>query len=115
MRSRKPLSVEMLEDRTTPATFGVAWPDPQHLTLSFAPDQTSLAGVPSLLFTTLDAVAPTAAWQAEILRAFQTWAVNANINIGVVSDNGEPFGAVGPIQGAAGVGDIRIGSYPLAG
>ncbi len=119
----RPLAVEILEDRTTPTTFGVAWPDPLHLTLSFEPDGTRSAdGTPSALFQTLNTdlsrtlgtANPTALWQTEILRAFQAWAVNANINIGVVADDGSPEGAAGPVQGDTHFGDIRIGTYPLA-
>src|SRR5947209_5402206 len=89
------LCAERLEDRDVPATFGVAWPDPQHLTVSFAPDKSSADGAHSGLFHTLGDVASTAVWQTEILRALQTWAVQANINIGLVDDNGAAIGATG--------------------
>jgi hypothetical protein len=49
------LGIERLEERAVPATFGVPWADPSRLTLSFAPDGTSVAGQPSALFKTLDA------------------------------------------------------------
>src|SRR5262249_20879997 len=52
-----------------------------------------------------------AQWQTAILRAFQTWAVNANINIGLVPDAGSPFGPQG--SGAGSSGDIRIGAANL--
>src|SRR2546423_1265855 len=39
MAQLRPL-LECLEDRCTPATSGVTWPDGTHLTLSFAPDGT---------------------------------------------------------------------------
>jgi Matrixin len=42
------------------------------------------------------------------LRAFQTWAVNSNINIGLVNDGGEPMGAPGMIQGDPRFGAIRV-------
>jgi hypothetical protein len=109
------LRVEQLEDRCTPATWGNPWPVPQHLTISFAPDGTLMAGKPSTLFKMLNAVAPTAVWEREIIRAFQTWAVNANINIGIVPDNGAPFGASGRPQGDQRFGDIRIGATGLSG
>src|SRR5207302_2544787 len=106
-KSRK-LFFELLEDRLTPAQWGIAWPNAGHLSLSFVPDGTSVSGSPSNLFQSLNASAPTAAWEAEILRAFQTWAVNANINIGVVADGGQPLGASGAMQGDARFGDVRI-------
>jgi hypothetical protein len=102
------LCAERLEDRDVPATFGVAWPDPQHLTVSFAPDKSSADGSPSGLFHTLKEVASTAVWKTEILRALQTWAVQANINIGLVDDNGLAIGATGALQGDPRSGDIRL-------
>src|SRR6266446_3308719 len=92
---RRP-SLELLEDRRLPATFGLPWPDPQHLTLSFAPDGTAAGSAPSVLGQTLNALMPTTTWQLDILRAFQSWAVLGNINIGLVSDNGQPGGQPGP-------------------
>jgi predicted Zn-dependent protease len=111
-RSRK-LTLEALEDRTVPATFGVPWPNPAHLTLSFAPDGTMVGNQPSQLFHLLNASAPTAAWQGTILRAFQDWAATTNLNLSVVPDSGDPLGTVGPIQGDPRFGDIRITAVPL--
>ncbi len=110
MKSR-PLAVEQLEDRCVPATWGNPWPDAMHLTLSFAPDGTPLAGSTSNLQATLDTQTARATWQHEVLRAFQTWAVNANINIGLVADGGQAFGSAGLPQGDSRYGDIRIGGY----
>ena len=53
MRTQRP-ALESLEDRAVPATFGVPWNDPSHLTLSFAPDGTAIAGHTSSLFQTLE-------------------------------------------------------------
>jgi hypothetical protein len=108
------LPPEQLEDRLAPATFNVPWPDAPNLTLSFAPDGTDAAGQSSVLFRTLGAQLPTGAWEEEILRAFQTWAVAANVNVGVVPDGGEPFGTLGLKQGDPRFGDIRIGAFPMA-
>jgi hypothetical protein len=88
---------------------------PRHLTISFARDGTLMAGKPSTLFQMLNAAAPTAVWQEEIVRAFQTWAAKANINVGVVPDDGAPFGAPGRPQGDPRFGDIRIGATTLNG
>jgi hypothetical protein len=113
---RTRLVVERLEDRLTPATtWNVPWPDPGHLTLSFAPDGTDVGGTPNALFQTLDAVAATATWQKEILRAVRTWAVHGNnVNISVVADGGQPFGTAGAPEGDSRFGDIRIAARPLA-
>ena len=114
MKRKIVLHLESLEDRCTPATFGNPWPDPGHLTLSFVPDGTQVGSSTSNLFQTLNAVAPTKTWQMEILRAFQTWAAAANINIAVVPDQGLPLGSPGAIQGDSRFGDIRIAAYPMA-
>jgi hypothetical protein len=114
MAESRPLVVEHLEDRTLRAAFGEPWRDPTHLTLSFAPDGTTIAGQPSALFQTLNAQFPSAAaWQNVILQAFQTWAAQANISIGLTTDSGAPFGVAGLMQGDARFGDIRIGAVPL--
>ncbi len=107
-------SLETLEGRAVPATFGVPWKDPSHLTLSFAPDGTAIAGHVSSLSATLDRQMPTATWQRSILQAFQTWAVNANINIGLVSDSGQAFGEAGPSQHDPRFGDIRVGAQAMS-
>jgi hypothetical protein len=106
------LSLEHLEDRCLPATWGNPWPDGTHLTLSFARDGTPTGTQPSELSRLL-AGSPTAAWQRAVLRAFQTWAVNANLNVSVVPDGGQPFGTPGSIQGDPRFGDVRIGAQRL--
>jgi hypothetical protein len=108
------LEVEVLEDRCTPAQFGIPWVDSLHLTLSFTPDGTVAPGdVTSSLNTALDAQMPQGVWQDAILRAFQAWAQVANVNIGVVEDDGSPFGIAGASQGDPRFGDIRIGGVPM--
>jgi hypothetical protein len=110
---RRPLSLDRLEDRTTPVVWNNPWPDPDHLTLSFAPDGTDVRGAPSQLFGELASLGTTN-WQTEVLRAFQTWAAHANINISLTVDNAiTSFGAAGPIQGNPLHGDIRIGATEL--
>jgi hypothetical protein len=108
------LTPEQFEDRLAPAAFNVPWPDAPDLTLSFAPDGTGAAGKPSVLFRTLDTQLGAGAWEREVLRAFQTWAVAADVNAGVVADGGQPFGTLGLKQGDPRFGDIRIGAFPLA-
>jgi hypothetical protein len=116
MKSPLPgLLVEPLEDRSLPAMFGSPWPDAGALSLSFAPDSTHNGSINSALFKTLDGVANTPVWQTEVLRAFQTWAVNTNVNIGLIKDSGLDFGTPGDIQGDTRFGDIRIGADPLSG
>jgi hypothetical protein len=114
MPKPRPLALERLEDRYAPSTSGIAWPDNQHLTLSFVPDGTQVGNSTSNLFRTLNTVAPTATWEREILRAFETWAASANLNVGVVADGGQPLGTTGAVQGDPRFGDIRIAAVPLA-
>ena len=107
------LTLQQLEDRTTPVLWNNPWPDAGHLTLSFAPDGTTVGGSSSTLF---DELVPLSQpdWQWEVLRAFQTWAAAANINLSVVPDSGTPFGDPGPVQGSPLHGDIRIGATDLS-
>ncbi len=114
MKSRRRLFLEPLEDRCTPAAFDIPWHDATHLTLSFVPDGTAIAGHQSTLFQTLDRQMPTAQWQRLIVRALQTWADYANLSVGVVGDGGQPLGTPGPMQGDPRFGDIRIGAQAMS-
>jgi hypothetical protein len=105
------LCVESLEERITP-TWYVPWPNPTTLTLSFAPDGTNVSGAPSNLFSLLGP--NVSSWETTILQAYQTWADVTNINIGLVPDNGQPFGTAASLQGNAGFGNIRIAAVPLS-
>lgn len=108
------LSFEPLEERLALAAWGNPWSVPDKLTISFAPDGTQVSGYTSTLFNEMDSAMSRTTWQTEILRAFQTWAQKANINLSVVEDNGQAFGSQGPIQGGRLQGDIRIAAIPLA-
>jgi Matrixin len=115
MAKSRPLTFESLEGRILRAAIGLPWRDPLHLTLSFAPDGTAIAGDSSDLFQDLNAQFPsTMAWQDDITSAFQTWAAETNISIGVVTDSGAPFGTAGLMQGDPRFGDIRIGARPMS-
>lgn len=115
MRTTRALNCEELEKRLLRADVGLPWHDPMHLTLSFAPDGTQIAGDSSDLFQTIDAQFPTAAaWEGVITQAFQTRVAEANISVGVVADDGAPFGVAGLMQGDPGFGDIRIGARPMS-
>jgi hypothetical protein len=106
--------LELLEDRVTPTTTGLPWPDPTHLSLSFVPDGTLINGTPNNLFALLNPLGPASTWQQTILQAVQTWAVNGNMNIRVVTDGGQPMGSAGAIEGDSRFGDIRVGAEPLS-
>lgn len=106
------LCVEYLEDRLTPTT-GIPWPNPGNLTLSFAPNGTQTGnGTTSSLYSMFGSI-PQASWETQILEAFQTWAVQANINIGLVSDDGAPIGTNALTQADPQFGDIRVSAQPL--
>jgi hypothetical protein len=114
MMHRRRFTLESLEDRAVPATFGVPWQDASNLTLSFAPDGTAIAAHTSSLFQAMNAQEPTLVWERAVLQAFQTWAVNSNINIGLVTDSGDPFGVSGAPQHDPRFGDIRVGAQPMS-
>ncbi len=113
-KPRRRLFLEQLEDRLTPSTTAVPWPNPGHLTLSFPREGSSTGQQGSTLFQNLDAVTSTYNWQLAILRAYQTWAVNGNVNVAVVPDGGEAFGAPGVPQGDSRFGEFRVGMASLA-
>ncbi len=112
MRKHSLLGVEMLESRDTPSVFGTPWPDGQHLTISFAPDGTMIDGTPSNLQQLISSLGPQE--EDAILQAFQTWTVDTNLNLGLVSDDGTAFGNGRDLQGDPRFGDIRIAGRPLA-
>src|SRR6478736_3125764 len=95
-------------------SFGVPWPEASNLTLSFAPDGTQIGSQTSKLFQTLAQGDSPANWQEDVLRAFQTWAVEANVNIGLLPDGGQAVGTPGLKQGDPRFGDVRLGAFPMA-
>jgi hypothetical protein len=107
------LTLEALEDRELLATWGMAWPNPQHVTVSFVPDGTAIGSAQSNLFQTLNSQAPASVWETTILQAIKTWAANTNISITLVNDCGQPIGTAGDIQGDPRFGDIRVAAMPL--
>jgi hypothetical protein len=114
MTSSRLLQLERLEDRCVPAIYGNPWPNGAALTLSFVPDGTQVNNSTSSLFHLLDHTMPVAVWQHDIVRAFQTWAVQANLNMSVVADSGDPLGTQGLIQGDPRFGDIRVSARPMS-
>jgi hypothetical protein len=109
------LRVEALEVRDVPVTFGIPWANPTAVTLSFAPDGTNVDGSSSQLFGLMNQSGLSqSVWQGEILKAVQAWTSQANVNLGVVSDDGSAIGTAGREQSDARFGDIRIFAAPLA-
>lgn len=97
------------------AANGGLWTYGSRITLSFVPDGTNVGGVSSNLYSTLNAVAPTATWQAAFVKAAQYWASYAHINMSLVPDSGDPIGTAGNQQGDPRFGDIRIAMIPQSG
>ena len=112
-RSVRPL-LESLEDRMLLyATEGALWQYSTRITYSFVADGTSIGGVASNMFATLNAKYATATWQAQFEKAAATWETYGKVNLALVSDNGEPLGANGNQQDDPNVGDIRISMIPM--
>jgi hypothetical protein len=110
MSRRRPLVIEHLEARDVPTTlFGNPWPDAAHLTLSLAPDGTSVGGHASDLFQALGTQATTEAWQREVLRAW-TWPLLRTSTSGSLPPADRP--AAGRLQGDPRFGDIACPSWP---
>lgn len=112
-RNRQFVMLEVLEDRRLLSATSFGQSNTAAVTISFAPDGTQVVDQSSNLFENFNGVASTDAWQSAILRAFQTWAVNTNADIGLVDDSGDAFGSVGNVQGDNRFGDIRIGAMPM--
>ncbi len=104
---------EGLEPRIVLTASGVVWPTAPFLSVSFAPDGTEVGDRPSHLSATMNHLGPREVWQGEILRAFQTWAMNTNADIGLVDDGGDDFGTAGPTTGDSRFGDVRIGAIVM--
>ena len=109
--------MEGLESRellsATPVNGG-QWTYGSRITYSFVPDGTSIGGVSSNMFSTLNSSVGSN-WQASIQKAAALWEAVANINLAQVSDNGMAFGASGNQQGDSNVGDIRFSMIPQSG
>ncbi len=95
------------------STLGGQWTYDSRITYSFMPDGTSIGGVPSALFQTLNKIAPTATWEQQIEQAATLWENVTNVNLALVPDGGEAVGTAGDQQDDPRFGDIRIGAVPL--
>src|SRR5580692_7808061 len=94
-RAVRPL-VEGLEARLLLySDLGDQWTYNSRITYSFMPDGTSVGGVPSALFQTLNAKYATATWEGQIEQAASLWENVTNVNLALVSDGGQPVGTSG--------------------
>ncbi|MGL4513989.1 MAG: Ig-like domain-containing protein [Lacipirellulaceae bacterium] len=106
--------IERLEERYALDGAGALLGADGYMTLSFAPDGTSVAGQASTLDSRFGTLASQQAWQDTILRAFQTWAVHTSADVGLVADSGDPLGSPGATRRDARFGDIRIAGIAMA-
>lgn len=107
--------LQALEERRLLTVFGNAWPDQRDLAISFPADGVQVGDVANDLNVTLDAVAPRQQWQELALRAYQTWAINADINIGLRNDFNTDFGVPGLTTQDPRFGEFRVGAFPQTG
>lgn len=106
------VSAERLEHRDL--LTAISWDHADHLTASIAPDGTDIAGQPSNFDQAFASLGTPAQLRRWVLEVFQTWSKYANINVGLVTDGGQPFGAPGETQGDLRFGDIRIGAASMS-
>jgi len=112
---RAQLALDTLEHRDVPATFGIPWPNGTAVTVSFAPDGADVDGSANQLYALMARNGLCqAVWQKEILRAFESWASQADLNVGRVSDDGSSLGVPGFEQADSRFGDVRIFAVPLS-
>jgi hypothetical protein len=110
-KTQRTIRLEQLETRHLMA-FGTPWPDARNLTLSFPEDDVAVGAWRNDMRLTLDQVTDRQVWQTEVARAFQTWAVETNISIGLRNDRSDSFGTVGlPVRDPR-FGDFRVGAFP---
>lgn len=112
---RKHSSLQQLESRCLLAAFGTPWPNPRSLTVSFPGDGIDVAGATNDLHEELNAVGSTDQWQELLLRAFHTWSIHADINVGLQDDGNLDLGATGFSHDDPRMGDFRITSRPQTG
>lgn len=105
--------LEQLEQRAMLDAGGLLWGVDSRLTIGFVPDGTQVSTMHSELQTTFQQLGPDEVWQEAILRGFQTWARSANIDIGLVQDDGSELGAPGATTGDSRFGDIRVAAIPM--
>tara|TARA_R110002049_G_scaffold285698_1_gene466763 strand:- start:179018 stop:181009 length:1992 start_codon:yes stop_codon:yes gene_type:complete len=109
------IDLETLEDRRMLAAFGNSWPDARDLSISFPSDGVEVGTYENDIESTLDQVAQRQQWQELALRAYQTWAINADVNVGLRNDYDVKFGTPGLTTNDPRFGEFRIGAFPQEG
>ncbi len=109
------IAIESLEKRQLLTTFGTPWPEQRSLTISFPADGVAIGNSDNDIRQTFDAVTDRDNWQELALRAFQTWSVYADINVGLRNDYDLDFGVPGLSVQDPRFGDFRVGAFPQTG
>lgn len=106
---------EHLETRKLLAAFGAPWPNARDLSISFPADGVSVATFENVIHEELDAVTTRDNWQELVLRAYQTWAIHADVNVALTADHDLGFGTPGLSNQDPRFGEFRIGAFPQTG
>lgn len=115
MKTRKrSLFLETLQRREMMTVESLAWDGASSLRLSFVPDGTHVADQISNADSVLSKSAAGAEWRASVAKAFEIWAQYAAINVGIVSDSGDPMGVRGPVRGDSRFGEIRVAGIAMS-
>ena len=109
------VDVESLELRRLLVAFGTPWPDSRDLAISIPSDGVEVGRYDNNLSQTLDQVAARDDWEELVIRAYQTWTIHADINIGLRNDFDMDFGAPGLMTSDPRFGEFRIGAFPQEG
>ncbi len=108
------LRMETLENRCLLSSDSQAFFGFGSISASFPSDNTQLGFRSNELQSQFDEKFGAGNWKPVIERAIQTWAQYAEINIGLVDDDGSPAGVYGPTRGDSRFGDIRIFGIALS-
>lgn len=114
-RTGHSVGMQTLEDRRLLVAFGTPWPDARELTISFPSDGVEVGRYQNDIEATLDEIAPRQQWHELALRAFQTWSLHADINIGLRNDHNVAMGIPGRMTQDPRFGEFRIGAFPQTG
>ncbi len=114
-RTATTIDFEFLEPRQLLASFGTPWPEPRSLTISFPADGVEVGNHTNDIRQTLDEIAQRQQWEELAVRAFQTWAIHADINVGLRNDYDLDFGTPGLSVNDPRFGEFRIGAFPQIG
>lgn len=106
--NRTVLGFQSLEDRRLLASDSSEFLGLGNFTLSLAPDDTQFGREVSDLNKVFDQKFGSEAWKQAIYDAAKAWVPHANVNFGLVDDDGSAAGVLGPWRGDERFGDVRV-------